>query len=141
MDIEGNENAIENQKELEGLKFCSDSLRALKNVRKEKNDCYRDQMQSLWGLDYTDIKNVRTSCSRQTMGYVNFGGQSLRFGSKGIGLGYVSLCGFCQYLDHYITKYSDQPSLKNITKNRGILVLLRSPDAVHYSFGLLKVCV
>ena len=131
----------ENNKYLQHIKISSESLRDLQHIRKEKNESYNSKMRSLWGLEFSDIKNVRLSCSRQILGYVNFGGESLRFGSKAVGLGYVSLNGILKYLNHYFSKEEQIAKLKNITGKGRIPVLLRSPDSIHYSYGLMTVLV
>ena len=126
-------------KQIQDIKEFSNTLNALKKIRKEKISLYNSKMSSAWGIDYTDIKNVKELGSRPTIGYVNFGGQSLRYGSKGIGLGYVSLSGFLQLLQYYATKHKDLEKLKSVTKHKGVIVMLRSPDSVHYSYGLMTI--
>ena len=138
IDVEQNENTGENAEKLNTLKELSESLRRCKKLRQEKNIRYNVEMKSLWGLDYSDIKNVKLSCSRKIVGYINFGGQSLRNGSKSIGLGFVSLVGFFEYLSSYIIN-PEVSKVNIITRDKGILVLLRPPDSLHYSFGLMKV--
>ena len=73
------------------------------------------------------------------MGYVNFGGQSLRYGSKAIGLGYVSLSGLLEFLDYYATKHKELENLKSVKKNNSVIITLRPPDSIHYSYGLMSI--
>ena len=139
IDIDDSMNT-ETCKKMQDINEFTHSLNAIKKMRKEKNTLYKSKMCSAWGIDYTAIKNVKELCTRQTIGYVNFGGQSLRFGSKGIGLGYVSQSGFLQFLEYYATKHKELEKLRTVTKNKGVIVMLRSPDSVHYSYGLMGIC-
>jgi len=129
----------EKLRQTEDIKNLSESLADLKKLRIEKNGRYNSEMRSAWGLDYCEITNVMSSCSRKTLGYVNFNGISLRHGSKSIGLGYVSQLGILQYFDHYKKMIEEFPSLSSITKEKGVIVLLRPPDSQHYSYALMNI--
>ena len=115
------------------------SLHDLKKLRNTKNEQYNANMRSAWGLDYSEIKDVKSTCSRQTLGFVNFCGISLRLGSKSIGLGYVAKSALVQYFEYYKTIIEQFQTLSDIAKDKGVIILLRSPDSQHYSYAFMNI--
>ena len=121
------------------IKHLSKSLDDMRKKRLENNQAYTKNIKSLWGLETSDFDNVRYSCSRQILGYLTMSGQSLRLGSKSVGLGYVSLSGMWDYICHYIKDERHHNMWSPKLKSGGVCVLVRTPDSVHYSYARLNV--
>ena len=125
--------------QMKNIKNLKESLNELKKLRSDRNCNYNSEMRSAWRLDYCEIKNVKSSCSRQLLGYVNDSGISLRYGSKSIGLGYVSQLALMKYLEQYKTTLEQYSTLKDFSKDKGLIVLIRSPDSQHYSYAIMNI--
>ena len=128
------------------IKDLKKNLKALEDLRSQRNVEYNQQMEKLLGLD--DFDTVRGSASRPIMGYLNMAGTCYRLGSKPFGLGYVSSKAQEQYYRYFNDKFGFKEfsgKIKAMKKTYGItfdsqvIVLVRRPSSESYSYAIMEM--